>query len=77
MAALTDFAFRRLAARRLEIRCDPDNKPAAALPQRLGYRLEQIIPRARHNHDSGEWRDVAAFWVPPIFVRKCAIESVS
>ena len=61
VAALTDFAFRRLAARRLEIRCDPDNKLAAALPQRLGYRLEQILPRARRNHDSGQWRDVAVF----------------
>lgn len=61
VAALTDFAFQRLAARRLEIRCDLDNVAAAALPQRLGFRLEQTLPRARHNHDSGQWRDVAVF----------------
>ncbi|WP_280348433.1 GNAT family N-acetyltransferase [Nocardia neocaledoniensis] len=33
---------------RLEIRCDAANLRSAAVPRRLGYRLESIGPRARH-----------------------------
>lgn len=39
-AGLTDFAFDRLKARRVEIRCDSLNARSKAIPEKLGYHLE-------------------------------------
>mgnify|MGYP001092050709 CR=1 FL=1 len=61
VAALTAFAFQRLGGRRLEIRCVPENKAAVALPLKLGYTLEKVLPRAQRGHNSGTWHDVAVF----------------
>ncbi|HLI70823.1 MAG TPA: GNAT family N-acetyltransferase [Ktedonobacteraceae bacterium] len=40
---LTDFAFARLAATRVEIRCDERNVRSAAIPRRLGYVQEGLL----------------------------------
>lgn len=37
---LTRFAFSEWKAKRIEIRCDPDNVRSTAVPKRLGYMLE-------------------------------------
>lgn len=47
--------FFQMGFERLEVRCDPLNVRSAAVPRRLGYRLEAILSReARHN---GKLRD--------------------
>ncbi|MCA9839069.1 MAG: GNAT family N-acetyltransferase [Trueperaceae bacterium] len=45
--ALTEMAFGRLGAARVEIRCDDLNMKSAAIPERLGFSLEGIL-----KHDS-------------------------
>lgn len=40
VAAITEFAFEALHLVRVEIRCDALNRRSAAIPERLGYRLE-------------------------------------
>lgn len=42
-AALADRAFRLHGAEGVEIRCDPRNARSAAVPQRLGFVLEQTL----------------------------------
>jgi len=42
-AALIQAAFAELGAKRIEIRCDPQNLPSAHIPERLGFRLEKIL----------------------------------
>ena len=42
-AALADRAFRLHGAEGVEIRCDPRNARSAAVPQRLGFTLEQTL----------------------------------
>ncbi|MBN9378078.1 MAG: hypothetical protein BGO14_01135 [Chlamydiales bacterium 38-26] len=37
---LTQYAFSTWQAKRLEIRCDTENKKSAAIPERLGFQLE-------------------------------------
>lgn len=70
VTALTAFAFERLGARRLEIRCIPENKAAVALPLKLGYTLENVLPRTQRDHESGTLHDVAVF--VRMRPRKCA-----
>jgi len=43
VTALTQAAFTQLAAKRIEIRCDPKNLRSARIPERLGFRLEKIL----------------------------------
>ncbi|MEV0292887.1 GNAT family N-acetyltransferase [Nocardia sp. NPDC050710] len=45
-AALTDIALALPGIDRVEIRCDAANIRSAAVPRRLGYRLDRIEPRA-------------------------------
>ena len=42
-AALTRVAFEHYAVWRVEIRCDPENKASAAVPEKLGYQNEGIL----------------------------------
>lgn len=43
-AALTRVGFEVMGLQRLEIHCDPRNVRSAAVPERLGYRLQGIVP---------------------------------
>jgi len=52
---------RMLHAAILEIHCDPENKTAVALPLKLGYTLEKVLPHARRDSSSGTWHDIAIF----------------
>lgn len=61
VAALTEFAFKRLGARRLEIQCDPLNVSSIKIPQRLDYRHEITLKNYKRHHISGELRDVMIF----------------
>jgi RimJ/RimL family protein N-acetyltransferase len=38
--AIAAFAFEALGAKRVEIRCDPLNRPSARVAERAGFRLE-------------------------------------
>jgi RimJ/RimL family protein N-acetyltransferase len=40
---LTRTALEAVGARRVEIRCDPENKASAAIPERLGYVLIEVL----------------------------------
>ncbi len=48
---LTALAFERLAATRVEIRCSPPNAASIAIPRRLGFVEEQILPNAAQSSD--------------------------
>lgn len=58
--AITGFAFERLGARRVEIRCDPRNLLSQRVAQRAGFALEATL----HNHSvaaDGEVRDTLIY----------------
>lgn len=40
---ITQFAAETLGARRIEIRCDTENRKSRAIPEKLGYELEGIL----------------------------------
>ncbi len=61
---LTDYAFNTLAANRVEIRCDELNVPSAAIPQRLGYRLEGRLRNCIGASD-GKLRTMLIFSLTP------------
>jgi ribosomal-protein-serine acetyltransferase len=58
---ITDFAFRELKARRVEIRCDALNYKSKAIPERIGYRLEGILKNEDRNVDGSKLRDSMIF----------------
>ncbi|QYR19647.1 GNAT family N-acetyltransferase [Paenibacillus sp. sptzw28] len=58
---ITDFAFRELNARRIEIRCDSLNYRSKAIPERLGYRLEGILKNNSLSTDESSLRDTTIF----------------
>ncbi|MGW6725853.1 GNAT family N-acetyltransferase [Nocardia sp. NPDC055029] len=63
--ALTTIALALPGITRIEIRCDAKNIRSAAVPRRLGYRLERIAPRPRKTPgDSGH----GMCWVKEISV---------
>ena len=55
-AALTKVAFSVNRVNRVEIHCDPENKPSAAIPKKLGYSFEATL-RQRIKQDEQTWRD--------------------
>ncbi len=57
---LTDFAFERLHANRVEIRCDADNIRSAAVAKRCGFLLEGILRHDSVNVD-GQLRSTMIF----------------
>lgn len=59
---LTSFAFRELAANRVEIRCDPKNSRSKAVAERSGFELEGIL-RNDVIEGNGELRDTCIFAV--------------
>ncbi len=58
---ITNFAFDMLGAKRVEIRCDAKNIRSAAVPQRLGYKLEGILRCDDRHHLTNELRDTMVF----------------
>lgn len=58
-AALTQAAIELHGVRRVEIRCDPTNVRSAAIPRKLGYRLEAtlraVTPSPRGLRDAMVW----------------------
>lgn len=59
--AITDFAFRELKARRVEIRCDEKNIKSRSVPERLGYRLEGILLNDDISPDNKELRNTCIY----------------
>lgn len=58
---LSDFAFKELNARRVEIRCDAENTKSRAVPERLGYTLEGILKNDDLSADGLELRDTCVY----------------
>lgn len=52
--ALTDFAFEELNAERVEIRCDANNEPSAAVARRAGYQQDALLKNNERHHISNE-----------------------
>ncbi|NJN54706.1 MAG: GNAT family N-acetyltransferase [Anaerolineae bacterium] len=61
VAGITEFAFRQLAANRVEIRCDALNERSAAIPRRLGYTHEATLRNESRHHLSNALRDTMIF----------------
>jgi len=61
VSGITDFAFRELNAKRVEIRCDVKNKKSRAIPERLGYSLEGILKNDDWSVDKSELRDTCIY----------------
>jgi RimJ/RimL family protein N-acetyltransferase len=76
-AALTRVGLERHGAERIEIRCDPDNRPSAAIPARLGFRLLRtslepvpylpgaVSPTMVWSLDKADASAALAGWPPP------------
>jgi RimJ/RimL family protein N-acetyltransferase len=58
---ISDFAFRELKARRVEIRCDVKNQKSRAIPERLGFSLEGILKNDDWSVDKSELRDTCIY----------------
>ncbi|TVY10545.1 GNAT family N-acetyltransferase [Paenibacillus cremeus] len=58
---ITAFAFDELHARRVEIRCDPNNVKSRAIPERLGFILEGILRNDAVSADGSQLRDTCVF----------------
>lgn len=43
MERLTTFAFNHDEAKRIEIRCDPNNLTSKRIPEKLGFTLEETL----------------------------------
>ncbi|MBY0098457.1 GNAT family N-acetyltransferase [Mesobacillus maritimus] len=61
VSGITDFAFRELRAKRVEIRCDVKNKKSRAIPERLGYSLEGTLKNDDWSVDKSELRDTCIY----------------
>ena len=61
---ITTFAFERLGARRVEIRCDTLNRRSVTVAERAGYRLEGELRNAEVGAE-GEPRNVLVFSMIP------------
>jgi len=61
VAALTDFAFNTLGAKRVEIRCDERNVRSTAVPQRLDFVHEATLRHDDRNHLTKQLRDTMIF----------------
>ncbi|MBK6325657.1 MAG: GNAT family N-acetyltransferase [Chloroflexi bacterium] len=61
VAAIADFAFQTLGAKRVEIHCDSLNHRSAAVPQRLNFVHEGTLRCHRRNHLTNELRDTLIF----------------
>lgn len=73
--ALTQYAFKQLAVKRIAITCDADNIRSKRIPERLHYTLEGRLKYHRRKPISGELSDTVVFAkynldnLPPLFVQ--------
>lgn len=58
---VTNFAFQKLKANRVEIRCDAKNHKSRVIPERLGFTLEGIHYHDSIAIDSNELRDTCIY----------------
>ncbi|MBN6205672.1 GNAT family N-acetyltransferase [Ralstonia pickettii] len=58
---ITDFAFRELQAKRVEIRCDEKNIKSRAVPERLGFKLEGILINDDLSPETSELRNTCIY----------------
>jgi RimJ/RimL family protein N-acetyltransferase len=61
VCGITDFAFNRLGAERIEIRCDALNERSTAVARRAGYPLEATLHHEDRHHVTGDLRDTLVF----------------
>ncbi len=57
---ISNFAFKKLNAKRIEIRCDPLNVASRKIPEALGFQLEGTL-RNDDRAPNGELRDTLVF----------------
>ncbi|MBM7693189.1 RimJ/RimL family protein N-acetyltransferase [Peribacillus deserti] len=60
-SALTRFSFEFYRAKRVEIRCDPDNIDSRKIPEKLGFTLEGILRNDSLSADGKHPRDTCVF----------------
>jgi RimJ/RimL family protein N-acetyltransferase len=61
VAAITEFAFQQLGARRVEIRCDALNERSAAVPRRLNFTHEATFHHDDRHHLTKQLRSTMIF----------------
>ncbi|PEA54172.1 GNAT family N-acetyltransferase [Bacillus pseudomycoides] len=61
VTGIVDFAFHKLQANRIEIRCDSRNVKSRAIPERLGFKLEGILENNSVSIDGTELRDTCIY----------------
>jgi ribosomal-protein-serine acetyltransferase len=61
VAGISDFAFKQLGAKRVEIRCDKLNERSAAIPRRLGFNHEGTLLNDDRDHETNKLRDTLIF----------------
>ena len=59
--ALTQYVFRELQAKRLEIRCDVTNVRSKKIPERLGFELEATLKNNRLNPHTKKTSDTLVY----------------
>jgi RimJ/RimL family protein N-acetyltransferase len=75
-AALTQAAFTELGAQRIEIRCDPRNLRSARVPERLGFRMEEVLIAGTLN-PAGEPRDTMVWAMTAEEFTACGLNSTA
>ncbi|MCP3032025.1 GNAT family N-acetyltransferase [Halobacillus sp. A1] len=58
---LANFAFNKLNAKRVEVRCDAKNIRSLAIPERLGFKLEGTLRNDDVSVDGSELRDTLIY----------------
>ncbi|WP_409297961.1 GNAT family N-acetyltransferase [Peribacillus sp. SCS-26] len=58
---LTSFAFEYFSAKRVEIRCDPENAASRRIPEKLGFQLEGVLKNDSLSADGLNVRDTCVF----------------
>ena len=59
--ALTRYCFLQLGVKRIEIKCEAKNIRAKKVPERLGFKLEKILPNDTKSVSNGKPTDVLLY----------------
>lgn len=59
--ALTMFAVKEFGAKRVEIRCDPENIRSRRIPEKLGFILEGVLRQDDVSADGMSLRNTCVF----------------